>query len=65
MDYYVYPNEIHKLYDALRNIYVGYLERAIREIQPDGFWTSDDLGHQTQPFMRPIRWGIISPLSFY
>jgi len=25
MDYYVYPKEIHKLYDALCNIYVGYL----------------------------------------
>ena len=53
MDYYVYPEEIHKLYDALCNVYEGYLKRAIREIHPNGFWTSDDLGHQTQPFMRP------------
>jgi uroporphyrinogen decarboxylase len=53
MDYYIYPEEIHKLHDALCNVYEGYLKRAIRDFQPDGFWTSDDLGHQTQPFMRP------------
>ncbi len=53
MDYYIYPDEIHKLYAALCRMYKGYLKRAIREIQPDGFWTSDDLGHQTQSFMRP------------
>ncbi|MFN2303283.1 MAG: uroporphyrinogen decarboxylase family protein, partial [Anaerolineales bacterium] len=53
MDYYIYPQNIHKLYDALSTLYEGYLLRAIREIQPDGFWTSDDLGHQTQPFLRP------------
>ncbi|MFC1996861.1 uroporphyrinogen decarboxylase family protein [Chloroflexota bacterium] len=53
MDYYVNPEEIHKLYDALCKVYEGYIQRAIRELQPDGFWTSDDLGHQAQPFMRP------------
>ncbi len=53
MDYYVRPEEVHKLYDALCTVYEGYLQRAILEIQPDGFWTSDDLGHQTQPFIRP------------
>jgi uroporphyrinogen decarboxylase len=53
MDYYVHPDEIHKLYDALCTVYEGYLQRAIHKLQPDGFWTSDDLGHQTQPFMRP------------
>ncbi len=29
------------------------LQRAIRELQPDGFLTSDDLGHQHQLFMNP------------
>jgi uroporphyrinogen-III decarboxylase len=53
MDFYVYPQEIHQLHDALCTVYEGYLRRAIREFQPDGFWTSDDLGHQKQPFMRP------------
>ena len=53
MDYYTAPEEIHRLHDALCTLYCGYLERAARDLQPDGFWTSDDLGHQTQLFMRP------------
>jgi uroporphyrinogen decarboxylase len=53
MDYYINPKEIHTLHNALCTVYKGYLERAIKELQPDGFWTSDDLGHQTQPFMKP------------
>lgn len=52
-DYYLEPENVHRLYDALCNVYCGYIERSIREFQPDGFWTSDDLGHQTQLFMRP------------
>ena len=53
MDYYTAPNEIHRLHDALCTLYCGFIERAVRDLKPDGFWTSDDLGHQTQPFMRP------------
>jgi len=53
MDYHLYPEEVHRLNDALANLYSGYIRRAARELAPDGFWTSDDLGHQTQPFMRP------------
>jgi len=53
MDYHLAPEQVHRLNDALCDLYCGYIRRAIRELQPDGFWTSDDLGHQTQPFMRP------------
>jgi uroporphyrinogen decarboxylase len=53
MDYYVAPEAVHRLHDALCTLYCGYIERVARELRPDGFWTSDDLGHQTQPFMRP------------
>lgn len=53
MDYYLYPDEVHRLNDALCALYCDYLEIAIRELKPDAFWTSDDLGHQTQLFMRP------------
>lgn len=53
MDYYLHPEEIHRLHDALCNHYLAYLRRAVRELQPDGFWTSDDLGHQKQLFMSP------------
>ena len=53
MDYYLYPEEIHRLNDALCRLYCGYLNVAIRELKPDAFFTSDDLGHQTQLFIRP------------
>lgn len=53
MDYYTAPDQVHKLYAALCEKYLGYLNRAIRELNPDGFWTSDDLGHQKNLFMRP------------
>ncbi|MBN1219024.1 MAG: hypothetical protein JXM69_08850 [Anaerolineae bacterium] len=52
-DFYFEPENVHRLYSALCDLYCRYLERGIRELQPDGFWTSDDLGHQTQLFMRP------------
>ena len=53
VDYYIAPDNIHCLHRALCDLYLGYLNRIIEEIKPDGFWTSDDLGHQTQLFMRP------------
>lgn len=52
-DYYTYPEQVHKLYDALCEMYLAYLRRARREFQFDGFWTSDDLGHQKQLFISP------------
>jgi uroporphyrinogen decarboxylase len=52
-DYYDDPDNVHRLHDALCDLYCRYLRRAVREIQPDGFWTSDDLGHQTQSMMSP------------
>lgn len=55
MDYHLYPYHVHRLHDALCEVYVGIVRRAARELQPDGFWTSDDLGHQTQPMMRPTQ----------
>ena len=53
MDYHLEPDNVHRLHDALCIMYCGYIERAARELQPDGFWTSDDLGHQEQLFMNP------------
>ncbi len=51
MDYCLHPVEIHRLNEALCGLYLGYLRRAIRELHPDGYWTSDDLGHQKHLFM--------------
>ena len=52
-DYYIEPERIHRLHDALGRLYEGYIERAAREFRPDGFWTSDDLGNQRQLMMKP------------
>ena len=52
-DYYLEEENIHRLHSALRDVYCDYLEHAATELQPDGFWTSDDLGHQTGPMMSP------------
>lgn len=51
-DYYEHPDEVHRLNEALCTLYVALIGRAARELKPDGFWTSDDLGHQTQCMMR-------------
>jgi uroporphyrinogen decarboxylase len=53
MDYHQHPTEVHRLHEALCNLYLGYLRRAVRELHPDGYWTSDDLGFQKQLFMSP------------
>ncbi len=50
-DYVLHPEQVHKLYDALCETYLAYLRYAIREFSPDGFFTSDDLGHQNQMFV--------------
>ena len=52
-DYYTNPDEVHRLYRALTDLYIGYIRVAHRHLNPDGFWTSDDLGHQTQLMMPP------------
>ncbi len=52
-DYYEYPEEIHRLHDALCSLYCRSIRTAAKVMRPDGFWTSDDLGHQTQAMMRP------------
>lgn len=53
MDYLLEPAQVLRLHDALCDLYLRYLQRAVRDLKPDGFWTSDDLGHQTQLFMSP------------
>ncbi|MFC1713775.1 uroporphyrinogen decarboxylase family protein [Candidatus Poribacteria bacterium] len=52
-DYHIEPENIHRLHSALCDQYCRYIKRCIRDFQPDGFWTSDDLGHQIQLMMKP------------
>jgi uroporphyrinogen-III decarboxylase len=53
MDYYLFPGEVHRLHKARCAFYEGMIRRAARELEPDAFQTSDDLGHQTQLMMNP------------
>ncbi|MBN2047842.1 MAG: hypothetical protein JW750_08380 [Anaerolineaceae bacterium] len=53
MDYYLHPEEIHRLHTALCDFYIRYIHHAQRLLEPDGFWCSDDLGTQTSLFMSP------------
>ena len=53
IDYYESPDRIHRLHTALCDLYCKSIVKASEVLRPDGFWTSDDLGHQTQPMMRP------------
>jgi hypothetical protein len=52
-DYYLYPEEIHRLHEAMANTYVAYLRHAATRLEIDGFFTSDDLGHQSGPMISP------------
>ena len=52
-DYYVNPEQVHHLQEILGDYYLKLLARAVCELNPDGFWTSDDLGHQKQLMMSP------------
>ena len=49
-DYYEYPRQVHRLFRALTDYYLGIMERGRKEQSLDGIFTSDDLGTQTQPF---------------
>lgn len=52
-DYYQYPDQVHRLYRALTDFYLGIMERGSKEQNFDGIFVSDDLGTQTQPFFSP------------
>lgn len=50
MDFYLYPEEIHRLFSKLTDFYMRIMERAKEELDVDGFFVSDDIGTQTAPF---------------
>lgn len=49
-DFYLYPDEIHKLFQMLTDFYMRMMERACEVNQVDGFFVSDDLGTQQSTF---------------
>lgn len=50
MDFYLYPDEVHQLYQKLTEFYIRIMERACTEMKVDGFFISDDLGTQNSEF---------------
>ncbi len=50
MDYMMYPEETHRLFDAICAFYCRMIERAAEELKADGVYFTDDLGTQTGPF---------------
>jgi len=53
VDYYLHPQQVHRLHQALCDYYSRFIRQAARLFKPDAFFTSDDLGNQRQPMMRP------------
>jgi len=53
LDFHRAKEELHRLYSAMCETYISYIERGAELLNPDGFWTSDDLGQQTGPMMSP------------
>ena len=50
VDFYEKPEQVHRLFRALTNLYMSILTRAKDEMHLDAVWTSDDIGMQTGPF---------------
>lgn len=52
-DYYNETENVLRLHEAICNTFCDYVHAAAKMLKPDGFWSSDDLGHQTGPMMSP------------
>lgn len=50
MDFYLYPERVHKLLRKLTDFYLVAIERGKKECKMDGILVSDDIGTQTGPF---------------
>jgi len=51
-DYYTSPDEVHRLFGALTEFYIGVMKRMKAE-GADAIYVTDDLGTQTGPFFPP------------
>ena len=52
MDYYTNPDEVHRLFDALTEFYIGMMKR-MKDAGADAIYPTDDIGTQTGPFFSP------------
>jgi uroporphyrinogen decarboxylase len=50
LDFGTDPAQVHRLYRALTDFYLGLIDRIGTEVHADGVLTSDDIGMQTGPF---------------
>lgn len=53
LDFLLYPNETHRLFEALCRFYCRMVERAGEELNADAVYFTDDLGTQSGPFFSP------------
>jgi len=53
VDMYTNPDEVHRLFRALTDMYKKYAKRLKNEMNCDGFFITDDLGTQTDLFFSP------------
>ena len=49
-DFYLYPDEVHRLFQKLTDFYMRAIERSHKEAGADAVFTSDDIGMQTGTF---------------
>lgn len=52
-DFYLYPEEIHRLFRKLTDFYIRIMERGKEKYNMDGFQFTDDLGAQDRPLFSP------------
>lgn len=49
-DFYLYPDEVHKLFDALADFYIRAITNAHEKLHLDAIFTSDDIATQASTF---------------
>ena len=49
MDFYLNPEPVHRLLEAVTDFSCAMIRRAARELRTDGVWVTDDLGTQDRP----------------
>jgi len=52
-DFIENKDSLHKIFSGICKTYNSYIEAANQMCNPDGFWVSDDLGHQKGPIVSP------------